>query len=933
MATNSSIDIQEANKPIDENLMRFVWHHTRRQQIWIFLVILFSMPTYFLVFDLPKQIINGPIVGGPFGEGKETVLFPQISLPLPDWISGGGSFLLFEGWTLDRFQYLLALSLSFLALVIVNGAFKFYINTYKGRLGERMLRRIRYQLVDRLLRFPVSRFRHMKPSEIASMIKDEIEPFGEFIGDAFALPVFLGGQAIIAFVFISVQNIWLGALTLVTLAIQIAVLPPLRRRVIELGRKRQIAARKLSGRISEIVDGISAVHVNDASNYERAEIVSRLGRIFFIRFELFKRKFLVKFVSNFLAQVTPFLFYLVGGYFAIRGTLDIGQLVAAIAAYKELPSPVNGLIFYDQKRVDIKIKYALIVEQFNAEAILDADQQAFPAGKIDQLQGAIKCSNLNVTDESGTQMLKDITLEVDPLETVAVAGIQSSGAETFAAALVRLETISGGSILLDGNDITKIPESLTGRSFGYVDGDTFLPQGTVLETLLYSLKHAPAQGPEQRGKLQDADDREMMEARLAGNPELKLDADWVNYEAVGAEDRKQLQERIREVLKIVELDSFVIDIALRRKIASGTSYEIEEKIDNCRKLFAERIANIGLSGYIEWFKPNHYNKNLTIAENILFGTADKVDLEPGNLVRNSRFLALIADTELDNVLFDMGISLAEAVIELFSDLSSDNPFLQQLNFMDAGEITEFSAVLKRVSKGGCRNSDRPDREKLIHLALRYCDPSNKLGLINRDIEQQIVNTRNKFREQMPRDLLAAIDFFDSQKYNYQASIQDNIVMGRLDYRHARAAESIQEILRRVIDSLGLSEAVFELGLQHDIGTGGKRLTEAQRQKMNFARALLKRPNLLILNKALSMLDVRTHNRILRRVLELARGNDGVKPFGVIWVLSNLHQIEKFERLLVFKDGQIIEDGAPVEIRKRVDLSPSSETDARPKSSP
>ena len=60
----------------------------------------------------------------------------------------------FDGLELTRFQMLMALSLVFLLLVIINGLFKLYINTYKGRLGERMLRRIRFELIDRVLRFP-----------------------------------------------------------------------------------------------------------------------------------------------------------------------------------------------------------------------------------------------------------------------------------------------------------------------------------------------------------------------------------------------------------------------------------------------------------------------------------------------------------------------------------------------------------------------------------------------------------------------------------------------------------------------------------------------------------------------------------------------------------------------------------------------------------
>ena len=59
----------------------------------------------------------------------------------------------------SSWNFLLALSLVFLLLVIINGLFKFVINTSKGRMGERMLRRLRYELSDRVLRFPIPHLR------------------------------------------------------------------------------------------------------------------------------------------------------------------------------------------------------------------------------------------------------------------------------------------------------------------------------------------------------------------------------------------------------------------------------------------------------------------------------------------------------------------------------------------------------------------------------------------------------------------------------------------------------------------------------------------------------------------------------------------------------------------------------------------------------
>src|SRR6266540_841838 len=146
---------------MEKNLARYIWTHTRYQQLWILVVVLLSMPTYFMSFDLPKQIVNGPIQGQGFETEGATQTFLPLKIGPPDWISSAPDVVLFSGFQLDRFQMLMALSGVFLVLVVINGLFKLYINTYKGRLGERMLRRLRYELIDLIVRFPPSVFKRM----------------------------------------------------------------------------------------------------------------------------------------------------------------------------------------------------------------------------------------------------------------------------------------------------------------------------------------------------------------------------------------------------------------------------------------------------------------------------------------------------------------------------------------------------------------------------------------------------------------------------------------------------------------------------------------------------------------------------------------------------------------------------------------------------
>src|SRR4029077_10147755 len=126
-----------------------------------------------------------------------------------------------------------------------------------------------------ILRFPLARFRRVKAAEMATMVKDEVEPLGGFIGEALITPLFLGGQALTAMFFIVYQQIWLGLIALGVVAVQAVVIPRLRKRLLVLGRERQLTARALAGRIAECVDGATEIHAHDSSNYERADISSR----------------------------------------------------------------------------------------------------------------------------------------------------------------------------------------------------------------------------------------------------------------------------------------------------------------------------------------------------------------------------------------------------------------------------------------------------------------------------------------------------------------------------------------------------------------------------------------------------------------------------------------------------------------------------------
>ena len=281
-----------------------------------------SFPFLYFSLDLPKTIVNEAIGGSEFPK----VLF---------------------GYELDQLDYLLTLSGAFLILVFVNGGFKYAVNVYRGVVGERMLRRLRFQLVGHVLRFPIPHFRRVSQGEVVSMVSAETEPLGGFIGDCLALPAFQGGTLITILVFMFVQDWVLGLAAIALYPIQAWLIPKLQRKLNQLKKKRVVLVRKLSERIGEVVNGVQEIHAHDTSQLELADFSERLGGIYEVRYQIYKQKFFIKFLNNFIAQITPF-FYSIGGYLVITGDLTLGALVAALAAYKDLSAPWKELLNYYQ---------------------------------------------------------------------------------------------------------------------------------------------------------------------------------------------------------------------------------------------------------------------------------------------------------------------------------------------------------------------------------------------------------------------------------------------------------------------------------------------------------------------------------------------------------------------------------------------------------
>ena len=868
---------------MSRNIFRYILQHSLRSQIIILTLTAVSFPFLYATLELPKRIINDALATGE----RRAVLGTQFS----------------------QVEYLFLLCGVFLVLVLINGGFKYVINVYQGITAERMLRRLRYELYSRIMRIPLPHFRRMSAGEIVTMITAETEAIGGFIGDAFALPAFQGGTLLTILAFMFAQDPIMGLAAIILYPLQIYIIPKLQRQVNALGKQRVRQVRYLSERIGETVAGVRDIRANDATQYERARFSGDLGVIYKIRYQIYLKKFFIKFLNNFINQLGPFFFFSIGGYLVIQGDLTLGALVAVLGAHEKLSSPWKELLTYYQMMWDSQIKFEQVVAQFDPAGMRDeALQFEQPAEPLD-LRGTLRAINLSLTGEDGETVLDGASFAVDLPARVAIVGPGGSGKEELTLLLANLLDPTSGRVLIGEQELHKLPEAVTGRQITYVGYPAQIFAGSIADNLFFGLKHRPVRPLELTGADAERHKRDRHEAQRSGNSPYDIEADWIDYQAAGLDGPHEITRAAVRALAAVQLDRDVYHMGLRGTIDAEAHPDLTARLLEARRAMLERLQDPKLGRLVEVFDPERYNTNATLAENLLFGTPIGEVFDVERLASQPYVKRVIERAGLGERLLEVGYQLASTMVELFADLPPEHEYFRQFSFISADDLPDYRALVGRAEPGQLGDLSPADRERLIALTFKLIPARHRLDLIDEELQSRVLEARRLFREGLPEELTGAIAFFQADRYNAAGTLQDNILFGKIAYGQAQATERISDLIAEVLDELGLREQVIEVGLQAPAGVGGSRLSLPQRQKLALARAILKQPDLLILYDATGPLDPAEQLAILDQVLE------GFSERTLIWALNRSDWAQRFDHVLVMRDGRVVEHGPYQELNR------------------
>ncbi|MFG2749806.1 ABC transporter ATP-binding protein [Streptomyces xanthophaeus] len=342
--------------------------------------------------------------------------------------------------------------------------------------------RMREELQAKLSRLPLSYFDQQKRGEVLSRATNDIDNIGQTLQQTMGQLL----NSLLTIVGVLAMMFWISPLlalvALVTVPVSVFV-------AAKIGKRSQphfVAQWKSTGtlnaHIEEMYSGHTVVKVFGRQK-ESAELFAEQNEA------LFRASFKAQLVSGlmqpvmaFLSNINYVLVAVVGGLRVASGTLSIGDVQAFIQYSRQFSMPLTQVA-----------SMANLVQSGVASAervyeLLDAPEQE-PDVEVPErpeaVRGRVTLDKVAFRYEPDKPLIENLSLDVEPGQTVAIVGPTGAGKTTLVNLLMRFYEVTGGEIALDGVDIAKMTREDLRRGIGMVLQDTWLFGGTIAQNIAY----------------------------------------------------------------------------------------------------------------------------------------------------------------------------------------------------------------------------------------------------------------------------------------------------------------------------------------------------------------------------------------------------------------------------------------------------------------
>jgi ABC-type multidrug transport system fused ATPase/permease subunit len=824
---------------MERDPLRLAWKTSPLRHVLGFCLLALAGILLLIGLDLIRVVVDRAVAGGDAAPGAllRIVLTPSPSLwPEP--------LVLFPGVPLGPEAFSLVSIGGVLLVPLLVALLLIPVDWIGVSIGSRGLANLRATALEAILRASPSV--QDEVSTATALAAHGLARENAVLGLSLFVPVKLAGMIGLPFAYVLVMDWRLGAV--LALVLSLGAILNARRSLLRFDatNARRKEGEAAEGLLADLEHRIPAMRAHGTGFYERDRVRGLLveGHRPVARREY--RLALVDSTAAIVLMLAPIAVLALGAWFAqtrplTAGTVASCTLAAALAAYG-----VREIVQWH--RTALRARALLIDVARSLSALKPRDVKKGKASLPEN--GALMAQGVSAYDPASGARVTSVNLNLAFPSHVALVGDGDSGSRLVAALMAGQIHPSVGRVSYGGVNLVEANPLERSQRIAFA-GDTVLIEGSLRQNLLYGC-HAPA---------------------------------------------AELEHRLSDAIAVTGLDGLTHARGLSGTLDPKHEPAIAAAIVEARRFVQAALAREQLDRFVDPFDAARYNRYATIGENLLFGKPVGDTFQEDRLSAHPYVRALLEANDLTKTLSQIGLSIASSMVEIFAEIPDGHPLFERFSFFSASDRPYFEDLVERQS--GQRRPGR-DQERLIDLALRYNESRHRLGLLDEALEGRILTARADFARMLPVSLKPAIEFYEQSLFCTAASVQDNLLFGRIATDQAGAEEAVQGVIRHVLTERGLDGEVSRIGLDLPIDVQGGDLSLTDIAAVDLVRCLVRRPSILVVQRALDGLPGPAADRLvtaLRRSM-VGRGLIIVTPS-----ISPVMDHPPFDAVVRFERGE------------------------------
>ena len=401
------------------------------------------------------------------------------------------------------------------------------------RVSQHTVRVLRKDLFERIQTLPLRFFDSRPHGELMSRLTNDVDNVSNMLANTIT-QVLSSAITLVVSLTMMLSISWvLTLVSFITIPLSMIVIRRITKFTGKLFKQQQASLGELNGIVEETVTGARVVKVftreeQVIEDFERAnEELTQAGT----KATIFSS--VIGPMMNAINNLGFALMASIGGFLVVGGHVSVGMIQSFLQYQRQFARPINDLA-NQITMVQSALAGAERVFEIMDEASEPAD--APDAVALKNPQGHVLFEDVTFGYTSERMILKNVSFEAKPGQTIALVGPTGAGKTTIVNLLMRFYDLNGGRIFIDGHDITTIRRQDLRDSLGMVLQDVYLFAGTVRENIAY-------------GNL-DATEEQIIEAAKMANCHNFITQLPQGYDTILSEDGGNISQGQRQLLSI-----------------------------------------------------------------------------------------------------------------------------------------------------------------------------------------------------------------------------------------------------------------------------------------------------------------------------------------------------------------------------------------------